>query len=96
MRDYEITVVLKPDLEDEAQSEILSRIEGWLSQDGDEDQLNTNHWGMKTLAYPIRNYTEGYYVYYEVSLNPAGINEIERNFTYVDEILRHLVVRKND
>jgi small subunit ribosomal protein S6 len=96
MRDYEITVVLKPDLEDEAQSEILGRIEGWLTQDGDEDQLNTNHWGLKTLAYPVRNYTEGYYVFYEVSLNPAGISEIERNFTYVDEILRHLVVRKND
>ena len=97
MRDYEVTVVLKPDLEDEARNEILGRVEGWLAQErANEGDLNANHWGLKAFAYPIKKYTEGYYVYYEVSLNPAGIGEIERNFTYVDEILRHLIVRKND
>lgn len=97
MRDYEVTVVLKPDLEDEPRTEILGRVESWLTQEGGaEGEINATHWGLRSFAYPIKKYTEGYYVYYEVSLNPAGINEIERNFTYVDEILRHLVVRKND
>ena len=97
MRDYEVTVILKPDLEDEARKEILGRVESWLAQDrGDESELKADHWGLKILAYPIKKYTEGYYVYYEVSLNPAGISDIERNITYVDEILRHLVVRKDD
>lgn len=97
MRDYEITVVLKPDLEDEARNEILGRVEGWLTQDGDDEgELNANHWGLKTLAYPVKKYTEGYYVFYEVSLNPAGISDIERNIAYVDDILRHLVIRKED
>ena len=97
MRGYEVTVILKPDLEDEARQEILGRVEGWLAQDrGDESELTADHWGLKILAYPIKKCTEGYYVYYVVSLNPAGISDIERNITYVDEILRHLVVRKDD
>jgi small subunit ribosomal protein S6 len=96
MREYEVTVILKPDLDDDARSEVLNRVEEWLTQGEEEaDKPNVEHWGQRTLAYPIRKYTEGYYVFYEASLNPTSISEIERNVIYVDEILRHLVVRKD-
>lgn len=96
MREYEVTVILKPDLDDDARGEVLTRVEEWLTQGEEEaDKPNVAHWGQRTLAYPIRKYTEGYYVFYEVSLNPTSISEIERNIIYVDEILRHLVVRKD-
>ena len=96
MRDYEVTVILKPDLEDESRSEELGRIDGWLTlTEGGAEELSPNYRGLRTLAYPIEKYTEGYYVFYEVSLDPSAISDIERNITYVDEILRHLVVRKD-
>lgn len=95
MREYEVTVVLKPDLDDSARSEVLSRVEGWLSGgEGDESKPNADHWGQRTLAYEIEGYTEGYYVFFDAKLEPASVAEIERNILYVDEILRHLVVRK--
>ncbi len=95
MREYEITIVLKPDLDDETQVGVLGRIEGWLTQgEGDEGSTLSDHWGLKSLAYPIDNYTEGYYVYYEVDLDPTNLREIERNIVYVDDVIRHLVVRK--
>jgi ribosomal protein S6 len=46
------------------------------------------------MAYEINGYTEGYYVFYQATLEPSEVNEAERNILYVDEILRHLVVRK--
>lgn len=97
MRDYEVVVVLKSDLEDQARAELLERIEGWLkgAQDG-EAQLAADHWGKRQLAYPIKKQTEGYYILYNVQLDPGRINEIERNMLYVDDILRHLVVRKGE
>ena len=95
MREYEVTIILKPDLDEEAQSEVLGRIGGWMAQDeSDENQVSPDHWWLKSLAYPINNYTEGYYIYYEIELEPSNLNEIERNFLYVDDVLRHLVVRK--
>jgi small subunit ribosomal protein S6 len=95
MREYELTVVLKPDLDDEVQAEVLGRISGWLDQSEDEEgSAGSDHWGLKSLAYPIDDYTEGYYVFYQVEFDPTNISEIERNILYVDEVLRHLVVRK--
>ncbi len=95
MREYEVTIILRPDLEDEARSEVLERVAGWLSSGSEEaDKVSANQWGQRTLAYPIGKYTDGDYVYYEVELEPGDIGDVERNFQYADEILRHLVVRK--
>lgn len=95
MREYEVTIILRPDLEDEARSEVLERVEGWLTGEPNEaEKLSVDQWGQRTLAYPIRNFTDGDYVYYEVALEPGNIGAIERNFQYADEILRHLIVRK--
>ena len=95
MREYEITVVLKPDIEDTAQEELLSAVEGWLTQgEGESGKLEQKHWGLRALAYPIKKYTQGYYVYYEAKLETEQVKDIERNILYTDEILRHLVVKK--
>jgi len=97
MREYEVTVILYAGLDDDAQKDVLGRIEGWLTEGkAEESELKSEYWGQRTLAYPINKQTEGYYTYYEVALDPTKISEIERNFTYMDEILRHLVVRKDD
>lgn len=97
MREYEVTVVLKPDLDDEARAEVLARVEGWLTQGENEDAKPTvDHWGQRKLAYPIRNFTEGYYVFYLAQIEPSTVTETERNIVYVDEILRHLVVRREE
>ena len=48
------------------------------------------------MAYEIKKFTEGYYVLYEAKIDPARIREIERNFQFNDDILRYLVVRKEE
>ena len=94
MRDYEVTVVLKPDIDDEARAELIGRVEGWLTHgDQEGDAPSITHWGQMSMAYPIRKYREGYYVFFEAKLNPTQVSEIERNIQYLDDILRHLVVR---
>jgi small subunit ribosomal protein S6 len=95
MREYEVTFVLQPELNDQERSELIERIQGWLIPAGTEvPEPTINHWGQRQLAYPIRDYTEGYYLYYEVMLDPVRIADIERNVKFTDNILRHLFVRK--
>ncbi len=95
MREYEVTVIIKPDLDDDARNQVLERVEGWLVQGEEGDQkLEVDHWGRRTLAYPIEKIKEGYYVHYRATLDPTKIHEVERNIIYVDDILRHLIVRK--
>ena len=94
MRDYEVVIVLKPDIEDEDRVKLIERLEGWMGHsEGDTDQFSADHWGIRSLAYPIRKYQEGYYIFYIATLDHSKISEMERNFTYQDDILRHLVVR---
>jgi small subunit ribosomal protein S6 len=97
MREYEVTVVLKPDLADDTRAEVLSRVEGWLTQgEGEDAKPEADHWGRRRLAYQINGYGEGYYVFYRAKMEPSSVNETERNMIYVDEILRHLVVRSEE
>ena len=94
MRDYEVVLLLKPDIEDEDRSDLIERLEGWMTHYEEEsDLLDADHWGLRTLAYPIRKYEEAYYIFYNAKLDPKVISEMERNFTYQDEVLRHLVVK---
>lgn len=97
MRDYEVTVVIKADIEDDAREELLARLAGWLTHgEAEEDKPVADNWGRRTLAYPIKKHTEGYYLFYNARLDTGRIGETERNILYEDQILRHLFVRKDD
>lgn len=95
MRDYEVTIIIQPEIDEEARAQIIERVAGWLTSGSNEaDKPVAHHWGQRRLAFPIDNHSDGYYVFYEAKLDPTQIGEIERNMTYVEDILRHLVVRK--
>jgi small subunit ribosomal protein S6 len=95
VRDYEVVVVLKPDIDDEDQEKLIESLESWLTQgDEDSDKPVADHWGHRSLAYPVEKYREGYYIFYTAKLDPMKIGDVERNITYQEDVLRHLVVRK--
>jgi small subunit ribosomal protein S6 len=96
VREYEITVLIQPQLEDEERAALIQRIEGWMSGGNEAQKPVVNHWGQRSMAYSIKKFTEAYYVFFEATLDPARVNDIERNMTYVEDILRHLVVLKEN
>ncbi len=96
MREYEVTIILKANLEDETRNQLIERVEGWLtSGDDGANKPVIHHWGQRPLAYPLKDQREGYYVLYEAQMEPQRMDEVEREILFVDDILRHLVVRKN-
>lgn len=97
MRDYEVTIVIQPLLEEAERTELIERLSNLLVPGSKEDgALTANHWGVRQLAYPIRKFQEGYYVLYEAKLDPTRIKDIERSLQYNEDVLRYLVVRKDD
>ena len=96
MRDYEMTVVLRTSLDQKMREELTNRIVGLipLPEGDDVPKPVVNQWGRRKLAYPIQKEAEGYYILIETPMEAEGISEMERNMSYVEEILRHLVVRK--
>lgn len=97
MREYEVTVILQPNLDDPAREELVERVAGWLTHgDGEAARPQIDLWGERQLAYPIGNQTRGYYVLYLARLDAERIRDIERNMRFVEDLLRHLIVRKED
>jgi len=97
VRDYEVTIVIQPLLEETERNELIERLNDLLIPGPKEEgALTANHWGMRQLAYPIRKFQEGYYVLYEAKLDPTRIKDIERSLQYNEDVLRYLVVRKDE
>ncbi|MBP6015959.1 MAG: 30S ribosomal protein S6 [Candidatus Promineofilum sp.] len=97
MRDYEVTVVIQPQLEDAERNQMIEQLDSLLVPGSKEDgALTANHWGVRQLAYPIKKFREGYYILYEAKIDPTRISAIERSMQYNEDILRYLVVRKGE
>lgn len=95
-REYEIMVVLHPDVTGEQVEERMGALRNLLSEHGNTVSEMID-WGRRRLAYPIRQAFEGHYLiaYYSAE---AGVTQIplERALAIDDQVLRHLIVRRDD
>jgi small subunit ribosomal protein S6 len=91
VRRYETIFILRPDLGESAQKDAVKRFEGITASSGG-DLIDTEEWGFRELAYPIRGERRGLYVRLDYGGNGATMNEIERNLRLSDSVLRYLSV----
>ena len=93
---YEITYIIKPDMEEDAKKVLIDRFDKILT-DNDAKVINSNDWEKKLLSYEIANYKEGIYHIINVDAeNDEAINEFDRLSKIEDNILRHMIVRRED
>ncbi|MCA9978255.1 MAG: 30S ribosomal protein S6, partial [Anaerolineales bacterium] len=57
VRDYELTIIIQPELEEQPRNELLERIQGWIVPgEAEAEALKVDHWGMREMAYSIRKF----------------------------------------
>ncbi len=88
---YETVFVLNPELSEDATKELVEKFTGLIAANGTVEEVN--EWGKRKLAYPIQDYTEGYYVVVTFTAAPEFPAEISRIYNITDGILRSIVVR---
>src|SRR5215831_6122795 len=90
-RDYELGIVVNPDVGDEQARTIVERITHVIA--AHEGQVvRVNAVGRRRLAYPIDRHRDGLYFYFDLILEPGSVAEIERSLRVNEEIIRHLVL----
>lgn len=94
MRKYETLFVLKNNLEEAARTAVIEKFTGIIAKDG--EVTNVDEWGSRKLAYEIEKLTEGYYVLVDFNANPELPRELERNFKISDDVLRYVVINKEE
>lgn len=91
LRDYEFTMVVRPDLSEEDLVGVLASYEKKLTE-RDGSVLRKDAVGTKRFSYPIKKCFRGYFVNYDISANPIVVKDIDHQIRFDDKVLRHLII----
>ena len=93
MNDYEILLMIDPEVPEERHGEIVTRTRELVEKDGGtwEDH---KPWGRRRLAYEIDHKPEGVYHLLTFNCEPAALDEISRVLKITDGVMRHLATRR--
>ena len=95
LHEYEMIVVMNPEIAEEEVPSAIERVTTAVTSRGGE-VVEVQPWGRRKLAYPIGPHTEGNYVLTQIRLDPLRAHELEGNFAISDDIVRHLLIRKDE
>lgn len=90
MKEYELTVLIHPDLEVDIETP-LKKVREIITGNGGSI-IKEDNWGKKRLAYKIKAQDFAVYVYMDVSLPADAPLKISNTFNITDEVLRYLLV----
>lgn len=93
-RDYELGFILNPEVSEEQSNAILERIQQ-IVNNHDGQVVRINQWGRRRLAYPIQHQRDGFYVFFDMILTPETVSELDRTLKVTEEVLRHLIIRRD-
>lgn len=93
VNDYEILLMLDPELPEERQGEILARTQE-LVRKHDGEWESQEAWGRRRLAYEIDHKAEGMYHLLTFRATPDTLDEISRVLKITDGVMRHLATRR--
>lgn len=93
MRQYELMVILDPSLDERTVAPSLDTFLNVVRHDGGKvDKVDV--WGKRRLAYEIDKHSEGIYAVIDISAEPATVNELDRQLSLNESVLRTKVLRQ--
>ncbi len=91
MRNYELMVILDPDLEERTIAPSLDRFLTVGTKSG--GTVKTEIWGRRRLAYEIKKQVEGIYAIVTIESDPAAVAELDRQLNLNESVLRTKLMR---
>ena len=92
MRQYELMVILDPELEERTVAPSLEQFLGVIRQAGGSVD-NIDYWGRRRLAYEIDKKTDGIYAVVAMTAEPDSVKELDRQLNLNEAVLRTKVTR---
>ena len=92
LRNYELVLIVGPQLNDESFDATIDKYSRFITGKGGIVD-DTQRWGKRKLAYPIKHFGEGNYALFKFRVKPAVSRELEANLRISEEIVRHLLVK---
>lgn len=95
MRNYEMMVIGRPELDEAGLQGLMDKISGLISANGGSIE-KVDPWKKQRLAYEIKDFRDGFYsvVYFKGEAKTA--EELNRVLKITDDVVRFLIVRPEE
>ena len=90
MKNYELALIINPDLASRF-NPYKEHLESVLNE-LDFKNIYCENVGIRELAYPIKEFTKGHYLIYQLEGNSSEIANLESKLKYDNSVLRHLLI----
>ena len=95
MISYELAIVYKPTLDEEALKAEAESVKALIERFGGSVE-KVDDWGKRRLAYEIQKVNEGFYSFVTFSAETSAPAEIESRMRIKENILRYLIVANEE
>lgn len=92
MRNYELMVIMDPEIDDRSAQPQLEKFLTVITKDGGTVD-NVDLWGRRRMAYEIKKKPEGIYAVVNFTAEPATAKELDRQLGLSESILRTKLLR---
>jgi len=92
MNCYEHTLIAKQDLSESQNQKLVDKYENIINKNLGK-VLKTEKWGLRTLAYKIKNNKKGFYFHIKFEGIGKTIEELEKTENIDESLIRYLTVR---
>jgi small subunit ribosomal protein S6 len=89
-RDYELGLIINPDVGEEQARAIVERISQSIINNGGQ-VVRVNAWGRRRMMYPIQHHRDGLYYFFDLIMPTVAVVEIERGLRVNEDVIRHLL-----
>ena len=95
MHQYELMVILDPEVDERTVAPSLDKFLTVIRNDGGTVE-NVDIWGRRRLAYPINKKPEGIYAVVNFTATPAATAELDRQLKLSEAVMRTKVLRAEE
>ncbi|MCF0124987.1 MAG: 30S ribosomal protein S6 [Clostridia bacterium] len=94
MKKYESIIIVNPNVDEEGIKALEQKFTGLINENGKVESVENV--GKRKLAYEIKRFQEATYLLFNFEAEPASIAELERVYRITDDIIKYIVVKKEN
>ena len=92
MQTYELVAILDPRMDADQSAAAVAKIENAVTA-GEGELLANEDWGVRRLAYPIKQFREGNYILRKIRIESSEAISLNQTLRMAEEVIRYLIVK---
>ena len=94
MNPYESVIIINPNVDEAGVKALEDKFTGLINENGKVEKVDSM--GKRKLAYEIKKFVEGTYLVFNFESKPEAIKELERVYRITDDVLKFIVIKKEN